>query len=142
MTYLQEARPIAKVIRHKPVTLPLDATVQEACARMHHERIGAIMVVGADDQLVGIFTGRVAVSLLGLGKNPAHASLRDVMTANPSCMQPEHPAIHALRLMQDGGFRHVPIVDCGQVVGLVSHGDFRHHDLARLDEETGYWERL
>jgi hypothetical protein len=44
--------------------------------------------------------------------------------------------------MQDGGFRHVPIVHGEVLVGVVSRGDFRAIEHARLDEETGYWERI
>jgi CBS domain-containing protein len=55
---------------------------------------------------------------------------------------PTGSAIEALRLMSDGGFRHVPVVADGKVVGVVSHGDFRGLETARLDEETGLWERI
>jgi CBS domain-containing protein len=57
-------------------------------------------------------------------------------------MPPTDIAIEALRLMSDGGFRHVPIVAGGKVVGVVSHGDFRGLERARLDEETGLWARI
>jgi CBS domain-containing protein len=142
MMHPQDHRPLAKVIRHKPVMLTGDATVQDACATMHRERIGAIMVVNKEGGLEGIFTGRDVVRLLAQGKSPARARLSDCMTRNPAHIPPSHSAIEALRLMSDGGFRHVPLVDQGRVVGIVSHGDFRHHELARLDEESGYWERL
>ena len=64
------------------------------------------------------------------------------MTKNPHCLPPGHTAIHALRLMRDGGFRHVPVVDEGVVIGIVSRGDFRGLEQDRLDEETGIWERM
>lgn len=142
MNTSQDHRPIARIIRRTPVTLPAGATVQQACALMQRERIGAILVTDAAERLAGIFTGRDAVRLLAAGRNAAHSALRDVMTPNPVHLPPEQTAIHALRLMQDGGFRHIPVVDCGAIVGLVSHGDFRHHEWDRLDEETGFWERL
>ena len=44
--------------------------------------------------------------------------------------------------MQDGGFRHIPITDGGRVIGIVSKGDFRGLEQARLDEETELWERV
>jgi CBS domain-containing protein len=75
-------------------------------------------------------------------RDPAKTELRTVMTAAPVTLAPGKSAIDALRLMQDGGFRHVPVVDNGQVVGIVSHGDFRGLEQARLDEETGLWERI
>ena len=95
------------------------------------------------DRLVGIFTGRDAVCrVLAEGKDPAETILADVMTSDPCTMPPTSSAIDALRVMQDGGFRHVPVVAGRKVVGIVSHGDFRGLETARLDDETGLWERL
>jgi predicted transcriptional regulator len=45
-------------------------------------------------------------------------------------------------MMQDGGYRHMPVVEAGKVVGIVSLGDFNGLERARLDEETGFWELL
>jgi CBS domain-containing protein len=64
------------------------------------------------------------------------------MTKDPEHLPPRHTAIHALRLMRDGGFRHVPVVHEGVVIGIVSRGDFRGLEQDRLDEETGIWERM
>lgn len=135
-------RHMAEIVRRKPVTLPGSATVQQACQLMHEHRIGAILVVDDQQRLEGIFTGRDVVRLLAEGRNPAHVHLQGVMTSKPACMAPGHAAIDALRLMHDGGFRHVPVLEDGRVVGLVSHGDFRSFEHARLDEETGIWERI
>jgi CBS domain-containing protein len=57
-------------------------------------------------------------------------------------MPPGQTAIEALRLMQDGRYRHVPIVDDGKVVGVVSRFDFSGLEVDRLDEKTGLWERI
>lgn len=135
-------RQIGAVIRRKPVTLADDATVQDACRLMHQHRIGAVMVTDAAGRLEGILTGRDVVRLLAEGHNPAHTRLAKVMTRTPSHMHPGHTAMDALRLMQDGGFRHVPVVQDGVVVGIVSVMDFRAHEHDRLDEETGLWERI
>ncbi len=135
-------RKIGDVIRRKPVTLHGTATVQQACQEMHHHRIGAIIVVDAEGRLAGIFTGRDAVRLLAEGRNPTHTRLSDVMTHNPEHMLPTHSAIDALRLMHDGGFRHLPVVVHGKVAGIVSVMDFRAIEHERLDEESGFWERI
>lgn len=135
-------RKIGDVVRRHPVTLPATATVQQACQEMHQHRIGAVMVTDPHGHLQGIFTGRDAVRLLAEGKSPAHTKLEAVMTRSPAHMPPGHTAIEALRLMHDGGFRHVPVVDHGKVVGLVSTVDFRALEHDRLDEETGVWERI
>jgi CBS domain-containing protein len=64
------------------------------------------------------------------------------MTTEVHNLPPSHTAIDALRLMRDGGFRHVPVVHEGLVIGIVSRGDFRGLEQDRLDEETGLWERI
>jgi CBS domain-containing protein len=136
-------REMAEIIRNQqPLTLPPTATVQEACAHMHERRIGAVLVTNSSNQLVGIFTGRDAVRVLAEGKLPNATPLQHVMTENPEYLPPHHTAIHALRLMRDGGFRHVPVVEDGAVIGIVSRGDFRGLEQDRLDEETGIWERM
>jgi hypothetical protein len=52
---------------------------------------------------------------------------------------PRKTAIEALRLMEDGRYRHVPVVEGSRVVGIVSRFDFSGMELDRLDEETGLW---
>ena len=64
------------------------------------------------------------------------------MTPRPDTLKPDARAIEALRMMQDGGYRHLPLVVDRQIVGIVSHGDFSGLERARLDEETGFWELL
>jgi CBS domain-containing protein len=136
-------RRISEMVRHKnPVTLPQSADVCEACRQMRERRVGAVLVVDEEQHLVGIFTGRDAVALLAENRDAARTPLSEVMTKRPSTITSRQSAIDALHLMEDGGFRHVPIVDGGKVVSVVSRGDFRGLELARLDEETGYWERI
>ncbi len=57
-------------------------------------------------------------------------------------MPPGKMANEALRLMEDGRYRHLPIVDKGKVMGIMSRFDFSGIELNRLDEETGLWERI
>jgi CBS domain-containing protein len=136
-------REMAEIIRNqKPLSLSPNATVQEACKHMHARKIGAVLVTNGKGELVGIFTGRDAVRVLAEGKDAHTTHLRQVMTKEPHHLPPRHTAIDALRLMRDGGFRHVPVVHEGLVVGIVSRGDFRGLEQDRLDEETGIWERI
>ena len=137
-------RKMADMVRNQdPVALPPEATVKDACERMRDRRIGAVLIIEADRRLVGIFTGRDAVHrVLAAGKNAARTTLAEVMTRDPNAMPPGNTAIEALRRMEDGRFRHLPIVDDGKVVGIVSRFDFSGIELDRLDEETGLWERI
>lgn len=125
----------------KPVMLSPISTVQDACKRMRERRVGAVVVTD-HGKLLGIFTGRDAVRLLAEGKPASDAKLRDAMTPNPVTIASGQGAIEALRLMHDCGCRHLPVLDQGKVVGVVSKGDFHGAEQARLDEETGYFERI
>ena len=126
-----------------PVMLGGDKPVKEACDLMRTQRVGAILVVDRNKHLVGIFTGRDAVCrVVAEGRDSSSTRLSDVMTPEPVTMGPGKTAIEALHLMQDGGFRHIPITDGDRVIGIVSKGDFRGLEQARLDEETELWERI
>ena len=128
----------------QPLTLPGTASVQEAGRCMREGRVGAVLVVDRQRRLIGIFTARDAVArVLAEGLDSARTSLASVMTKAPTtCVSSGCTAVEALRLMRDGGFRHLPIVHNDKLVGIVSQGDFRGLEKARLDEETGLWERL
>ena len=137
-------RKMSDVVKNQvPVTLPPDATVRDACQRMRDRRVGAVLVTEGDQRLLGIFTGRDAVHrVLAQGKSATRTKLAAVMTRDPDTMPPGKTAIEALRLMEYGRYRHVPVIDDGKVVGIVSRFDFSGIELDRLDEETGLWERI
>lgn len=136
-------RTMAEIIRdQRPLSMRPEATVAEACAAMYQRRIGAVLVTKPGDHLVGIFTGRDAVRCLAQGCDARHSKLRDVMTADPVTLAPDQSAIEALRLLDNCGFRHLPVCRDGKVVGIVSRYDFRAMEHARLDEETGFFEVL
>jgi hypothetical protein len=71
--------------------------------------------------------------VLAEGKSGAGTTLAEVMTPNPDTMPPGKMAIEALGLMEGGRYRHLPIVDDGKVVGIVSRFDFSGIELDRLD---------
>jgi CBS domain-containing protein len=137
-------RKMSDIVRNQdPVTLSPAASVKEACRCMRDRHVGAILVADRDQRLLGIFTGRDAVHrVLAEGKSAARTTLAEVMTPDPNTISPGKIAIEALRLMEDGRYRHLPIVDNGKVVGIVSRFDFSGIELDRLDEETGLWERI
>lgn len=138
-----QTRSMHEIVRdQKPLTLPPSATVKKACQAMHARRVGAVLVIEHGDRLAGIFTGRDAVRLLAEGLDAAHTKLAAVMTRNPVTIAPDQNALEALRLLGDCGFRHLPVVKDGHVVGIVSRYDFRAMEQARMDEETGYFEIL
>ncbi|HET6185242.1 MAG TPA: CBS domain-containing protein [Acetobacteraceae bacterium] len=130
------------VRKQEPLTLPADRTVKEACGHMHRRRVGAVLVTDAEGRLAGIFTGRDAVRCLAELPNAHEARLSEVMTPQPHTIGRRATAIEALRLMNDCGVRHIPIVEGEKIIGVVSKGDFRGLEHDRLDQETGMWERI
>lgn len=130
-------------LNRTPPTLDPSASVLEASRLMREQGVGSVLVVDERAALVGIFTGRDAVHrVLAAGKSPAQTPLAAVMTADPVVMCPEQSALEALRLMWDGGFRHVPVIDAGRLVGVVSRGDFDDGENERFAEERELWEHM
>lgn len=125
----------------KLLTLPAEASVRQACEQMHSRRVGTVLITDAEGQLLGIFTDHDCVRCVAMALEPGATQLREVMTPNPETVPSSTTALEALRLMRDCGFRHIPVVECGIPIGVVSAGDFRglEHDL--LDAETTIWER-
>ena len=92
--------------------------------------------------LLGIFTGRDAVQVIAGGGNPGAIHLSAVMTPEPDAIAPERTAIDALHMMCDGGYRHLPVVVDGKVVGIVSRSDFKGLELDHFEDEQSLWERI
>lgn len=131
------------IFNQHPLTLRPSATVREACAHMSEAHAGSILVTDETGRLLGIFTGRDAVCrVLAGGKDSAATTLSEVMTRDLTTLPPDKDAIDALRLMWDGGFRHLPVVKNGRLLGVVSRGDFKGTEQDRLDEERDLWEHM
>lgn len=115
-----------------------DMTVRTAVKAMSERNIGAILLVGPSGQLSGIFTERdVLKKVVAAGLDPDKTTLSSVMTSKVITLTPDHYLTHALHLMHQGNFRHVPIVDAqGKPVGVVSSRDALSDDLADYERET------
>ena len=75
-------------------------------------------------------------------RDASRTHLSAAMTKDPVIISPERTAIDALRAMNDGGYRHLPVVANGKILGIVSRGDFKGLELDRLEGETHLWERI
>ena len=123
-------------------SLPGSASVLEAARLMKDCRIGAVVVV-EEGRLEGIFTERDALChVMAADLNPGGTALRDVMTADPRTVIPETKAVAALLTMRDAGFRHLPVVENGQVKGIISMRDFIGAEFQEVDERIEYAELL
>lgn len=136
-------RPIERLIANrKLVTATEHSTVAEAARLMKGAKVGAVLVL-RKDQLVGIFTERDAISrVLAEGLDPAHTKLSRVMTHCPITIAADKPFAHALILMREHGFRHVPVVEGGRPVGVVSVRDALGAELEELESDIRQREHI
>jgi CBS domain-containing protein len=131
------------VYNQRPLILPPSCSARDACQQMRERGVGAVLVCDNAGALLGIFTGRDAVGrVLAEGKNPIKTKLGDVMTPNPKTMSNKLTAIDALRMMWDGGFRHIPLVEDSNIVGIVSRGDFKASEEDFFEQERDLWEHM
>ena len=115
-----------------PISATKTTTVVEAARLMKQENIGALLVIDSS-RLIGIFTERDALfRVLANGRDPNTTRLADVMTAQPQTIGPEEPFLHALRIMHEGNFRHLAVVEFGRPLGMVSVRDALDDDLYAL----------
>lgn len=108
-------------------------SVKEACRCIWEHRKGSALVIDDEHQLLDIFTGRDLVRVLAEGKDPETTLLVDAMTPNPITITPSTRAVDALRTMRGQGFRHLPVVEDGRILGVVSRDDFKGLELDLLD---------
>jgi CBS domain-containing protein len=106
--------------RKKFLTAPPQTTVSKAAELMANKNVGAVMVV-EKERLIGIFTERDAVfRVIARGRDAQTTTLAEVMTAAPKTVDPDKTYGYALLMMHENGFRHVPVIENGKPVGIVS----------------------
>ena len=127
-------RPIRQIIQNrKLITAAEETTVAEAARIMKDGKVGALLVM-KKQQLAGIFTERDALNrVLAEGLDPLHTRLGRVMTRNPDTIAPDKPFGHALIMMYDHGYRHMPVVEDGVAVGIISMRDALPPELSELE---------
>ena len=103
-----------------------DSSVAECVRRMTAERIGALIVMESE-RLIGIFTERDALNrVLAAGLDPVSTKISAVMTKDPFYIPPGITVAEAMELITRRRFRHLPIVENGKVLGVISSGDLTH----------------
>jgi CBS domain-containing protein len=95
-------------------------TVAEAAALMRQEAVGCLLVC-LSQRVVGIFTERDLLRRVLAARVPLSRPVAEFMTPNPVCVHPKDPIGVAVRRMEEGGYRHLPVVDeAGRPVGVLS----------------------
>lgn len=137
-------RLIRDIIAGRPlISAKKDMTVRAACQEMAARKIGALLIVERK-KIQGIFTERDAlVKILARGLDPDTTTLVEVMASDPQVIRADRPLSHALHMMAEGNFRHVPVVDDdGHPMGMVSARDALGEDMVDLERELARRDEL
>ena len=96
--------------------------ISDVARRMVERNVGSVVVLDKDGRLAGILTERDLMRALARGVRD-EARVEDCMTRGPETIAPTESAEHAAVLMIHGGFRHLPVMEAGEVVGVLSIRD-------------------
>jgi len=116
---------IRQMLANKPdvYTIDPEATVFEALRRMEEKNVGALLVMKGD-LLAGIFSERdYARRMILQGRTSKETPVREVMTSNVFVITPDTTSGECMVHMTDRRIRHLPVVEGGRVVGVISIGD-------------------
>ena len=123
------------------IAVAADAPVLEAIRRMAEHGIGALLVMDGT-RLAGIVSERdYARKVILLGRSSAETAVHEIMSREVTTVAPGDSVDHCMRLMTDGRFRHLPVVEEGAVVGVLSIGDLvkaviadQQHEIEQLQQ--------
>ena len=106
------------------VTIEPDATVLEAATRMRANRVGAILIVERN-AFVGLFSERDLVNrVVAQGRDPQLTKVGEVGTRDVEAIEVDQPLRNVLDVFRAGRFRHLPVLENGKPVGILSTRDF------------------
>lgn len=105
------------------ITVRLNDTVRAIAKVMRDNRIASIMVT-EEGTLIGIITERdVTTRMVAVGLDPDQTLAKDIMTADPDTLNPDDTAAKAIKMMVERNYRHLPVTDGDDLVGMVSVRD-------------------
>ncbi|WVZ21201.1 hypothetical protein V8G54_008523 [Vigna mungo] len=121
----------------KALTIPDGTTVSDACRRMAARRIDAVLLTDSNALLSGIITDKdVAIRVVAEGMKPEETTVSKVMTRNPVFVTSDTLAIEALQKMIQGKFRHLPVVENGEVIAMLDITKCLYDAISRVEKAT------
>jgi CBS domain-containing protein len=118
---------------------PQDRVVK-ALELMRDNRVRAVLVLEGDT-LAGIITqGDCAIKVLLPGRDAKETAVHEVMTVNPMTVKPSDPLEACMGLMANRGFRHLPVLNGGKLVGVISVGDVVKDSARQMGEQISFLE--
>ncbi|EEC68927.1 hypothetical protein OsI_37618 [Oryza sativa Indica Group] len=128
-------RTVRKLRLSKALTIPEGTTVSEACRRMAARRVDAVLLTDAQGLLSGIVTDKdVATRVVAEGLRVEQTIMSKIMTRNPTYAMSDTLAIEALQKMVQGKFRHLPVVENGEVIAMLDIAKCLYDAISRLEK--------
>jgi CBS domain-containing protein len=131
---------VTEILRRKGadvITIWPGASLQSAVERMASRNIGALVVVDDDGKIVGMVSERdVVLALAASAEKAPVQSVKDVMSRRLVTCSPDDTLAELMAVMTEQRVRHLPVVDHGQLLGLVSIGDLVKARLGELEFES------
>ncbi len=116
-----------------------DTTISKAIEKMVDRNIGALIIVDDAGKPVGLFTERDALkALVRSGMNPDILKVKDIMTVDLVVVKPEDDLNTAMSIMNKLKIRHLPVVEDGRVIGIISIRDVVNNLVGKLEAEVHY----
>ncbi|MBA0589368.1 hypothetical protein Gorai_018118, partial [Gossypium raimondii] len=128
-------RTVKKLRLSKALTIPEGTTVSEACRRMAARRMDAVLLTDANGLLSGIITGKdIATRVIAEGLRPEQTVVSKIMTCSPIFVTSDSLAIEALQKMVRGKFRHLPVVENGEVIAMLDITKCLYDAISRMEK--------
>ncbi len=122
------------------ISVTSDAAVQRALELMKAHRVRSVLVID-DGRLTGIVTqGDCAIRVLLEGRDAHATPVAQVMTRDPMTVKPDDPLEACMGLMASRNFRHLPVVEGGRLIGVISIGDIVKDMIRQLGQQVSYLE--
>ncbi|GAA0163972.1 kinase modulator [Lithospermum erythrorhizon] len=127
-------RTVRRLRLSKALTVPDTTSIHEACRRMAARRVDALLLTDSDALLCGILTDKdIARRVIAKEVNLEETPVSKVMTRNPVFVLSDTLAVEALQKMVQGKFRHLPVVDKGEVIAILDIAKCLYDAIARME---------
>ncbi|CAN6543072.1 unnamed protein product [Malus baccata var. baccata] len=128
-------RTVKKLRLSKALTIPEGTTVSDACRRMAARRVDAVLLTDSNGLLSGIVTDKdISARVIAEGLRPEQTIVSKIMTRNPIFVNSDSSALEALQKMIQGKFRHLPVVESGEVIALLDITKCLYDAISRLEK--------
>ncbi len=118
----EKVRKVSEIMSSPAVTATSSETIAAVASRMSDEKVGSVVVVDGV-RPVGILTERDLLRFAGSGADPSGTKVSEWMTEDPDTVAPDSPIAEAFASLAERGYRHIPVVEDGTLMGVVSLRD-------------------